>query len=261
MIYKQEPLLTVCVLDFKKEYETRICLESIRQHIKVPYYLILLDNGSNENYPWDLYKEGLCDVLISKSFSDGGGFGQTDLIRFSRTKFTLFVQNDQSLLYDIDGDAFKYFTYLLEYLGYHCVDLNGDQSYKGIWTDRAHLINTAFFNSLGPFPNYGPGLDHGKWNEQYLQETFSKNNYKIAHISPNLFQNNGKWSIRTAGDGLYKHRTDTKILFIEKQPTYKTETFPPFDDSDWQLALSGNWPKDGKIPNLWMKDSFTVWND
>lgn len=255
------PLASFLVLDFLKEKESRECLESIQKYALFPHQTIYLDNGGFDlEYPNQLYKDGLFDVLIRKKKGFGGGYGQTDLIRYCPTEFFFFVQNDQKLVQYLTLDHLNYFINLLNH-GYHCIDLNGDQSGKGIWTDRAHFMRTSVFNSLSPFPNGGPGLDHIKWNEQFLQEKFKSLNYKIAHLSPTSFVDCGKWSIREAGDGLYKHRTDTKILFIQKTPTYKTDVFPPFDEQDWELALSGKWPSEGKIPNLWQNNSFTIWND
>lgn len=249
------------VLDFKKHLETLKCLTSIKTRALFPHKIIYLDNGGyGEEYPNQLYNKGFCDVIIRKQKGMGGGFGQTDLIRFCDTEYFIFVQNDQELIQDITEHTIKYFVDALN-MGYHCIDLNGDQSRRGFWTDRAHMMKTSVFNNLGPFPNGGPGLDSVPWNEEFLSNKFKELNYKIAHIQPLFFRDLGKWSIREAGDGLYNHRTDTKIMFIEKTPTYKTDVFPPFDPEDWALALSGNWPKEGKVPNLWKDNVFKCWPD
>lgn len=251
--------ISFLVLDFLKPIETRNCLESIKKHALFPHLTILLDNGGNEQYPWDLYKEELCDTLISKKDGMGGGFGQTDLIRYCPTEYFFFIQNDQILIRDINRDIIDYFIKVLD-VGFHCIDLNGDQSRKGIWTDRAHFMRTSFFNSLGPFPNSGPGKDNGLWNEKYLQDKFINNNYKIAHIEPLFFQDEGRNSIRQAGDGLYKHNCDDKRLWILKFPTYVTEPYPPFDkELEWPRVLKGEWEQ-GSVPVNWAKHSFKYWN-
>lgn len=252
-----EPPLTVLVLDFRKEDETRACLESLRAHLKIPHKIVLLDNGGGQDYPWGLYREGLCDVLISKRVGRGGGYGQTDLFRWCDTRFALFVQQDQVLVHDIDQPTFDHLSALLASGQYDCVDLNGDQSGKGIWTDRAHLIETAFFNSLGPFPNGGPGLDAVPWNEAYLQRVFAERGYKIAHVTPAVFADCGKWSVREAGDGLYRHRCDQKGLWVLRRPTHRTEVYPPLNESEWRTMLAGEWI-DGAVPEAWKPHSFTV---
>lgn len=256
------PILTVAVLSFNKEQETRLCLESLRRHLKVPEsQIVLLENGSEAEYPWAFYREGLCDVVIIKRRGCGGGVGQTDLFRFSPSPYTLFVQCDQVLQYDITPKTFIDLMCLLEPLSpednghYQVVDLNGDQSGRGVWTDRAHLVKTEWFNGLGPFPNGGPGLDDVPWNEAYLQTKVTPR--RICHVQPTLFRDIGKWSVREAGDGLYRHECDTKRLYILKKPTYRTEVYPPFNDAEWERVLAGQWV-DGDIPEQWKPHSFTV---
>lgn len=254
-----KPDLSVLVLSFRRPSETRECLESIRNHVKIPYNLIYLENGGASDYAWELHKEGLCDVLISKWQGYGGGMGQIDIFRYCNTEYALFVQSDQTMEYDLTQDTFSTFVELLK--THECIDLNGDQSRKGIWTDRAHMVRTKLLNNMDLEKNagFGPGRDDGKWNEQYIQEVFANNNYKISHIRPVMFKDNGKWSTREAGDGLFQHRCDTKEMYIIKYPTYKTEVYPPFDESEWKLVLSGKWV-DGTIPNKWKPHSFKFWN-
>lgn len=248
---------TFAVLDFKKEQETRECLESIRKHAKFKHKIVYLDNGGNEDYSWQIYKDNLCDVLISKKIGKGAGFGQVDLFRFCDTKYIYFVQNDQTLINDITEETNKTFIDLINN-GFKCVGLNGDQSHKGIWTDRAHFMETSFFNSLAPFPCGGPGNDALPWNEAYMQKIFEEHAYKIAQIRPIFFQDNGKWSVREAGDGLYKHRCDSKEFFILKKPTFKTEIYPPFNEEEWRKALDGTW-ENGTIPEAWKDKAFSFW--
>src|ERR1041384_263136 len=127
------------VLDFKKSQETFNCVESIKKPALFPYTTIYLDNGGfDEEYPNELYKKGLCDVLVRKKNGMGGGYGQTDLIRYCPTEYFFFIQNDQELILDITQENINWFIELLNN-GYSCIDLNGDQSRSGIWTDRAHF--------------------------------------------------------------------------------------------------------------------------
>lgn len=273
-----EPQVSFLVLDFRKEPETRACLESIRRHAKLPHKTVLLDNGgsaalaiaeimadasdhslklSDPSYPWQLYQEGLCDTLISKRAGRGGGHGQTDLFRWCDTPYAIFVQNDQELVADIDEAAFAQMVSLLNTGLYQCIDLNGDQSGRGVWTDRAHLVRTDFFNGLGPFPNGGPGHDAAPWNEAYLQRVFAERGYRIFHAPQRAFIDCGRTSVREAGDGLYQHECDTKCLTVLKQPTHKTEVYPPFSDEEWSRVLAGQW-RDGDIPEQWKPHSFTI---
>lgn len=254
-------LLSFLVLDFLKEEESRICLESLKRHVKIPCKIIYLDNGGRQKYSWSFIENDLCDVLISKKNGNGGGFGQTDLFRYCDTEFAIFLQNDQELIQDITEETNNKFIELLNN-GYKCIDLNGDQSRRGAWTDRAHFIDVKFFNSLAPFPNGGPGpFHHLRWNENYLQEIFQKNNYQIAHVGPLYFKDCGKNSIRANPDGsLWEIKPDTKGVKLSNGPVKEKYVFPEFTDEEWNEVLtSQNWP-DWKIPQNLIKHSFHVWN-
>ena len=252
-----ESKVTFLVLDYKKEKETRDCLLSIKKYAKINHQIIYLDNGSNEDYPYHIYKDGLCDIFISKNKGNGGGFGQTDLIRFCNTEYFFFIQNDQELIIEINSETLNTFINLLK--TYNCIDLNGNQSNKGIWTDRAHFMKTKTFNDLAPFPNGGPGNELFQYNEGYIQEKFLEKNYSICHISPLFFKNNGAFSIREIEDGIFKHKTDTKQLWIIKTPTKRSSVFPPFSDEEWNKVINNQWVN-GDIPIKWLKHSFKYWN-
>lgn len=253
--------LTVLVLDFKKEIETRKCLESIRDLCTVPHKTVLLDNGGVSNYAWQLFKDGLCDTLISKRESLGGGVGQTDLFRWCDTQYALFVQQDQILEYEISQGVFNWLTNHL-HNGYRCVDLNGDQSNRLVWTDRAHLIETGFFNSTGPHPRGGTGPLHAEpWLEKYMQDVFSKPENKIFHVrNPIFFKDVGVWTIREQPDGsLSKLRTDTKQLWWITTPKEKY-VYPELSDEEWKTSIDGNWIG-GSIPEVYKQHSFNCWGD
>jgi hypothetical protein len=254
-------LSSFLVLDYCKYKETLECLESIKQHALFPHKTVHLDNGSNVAYPSTFLNEGLCDVLISKRTGDGGGFGQTDLFRWCDTPYAYFVQNDQKLIRDITEDTNNKFIELLNN-GYKCVDLNGDQSGRKVWTDRAHFIETKFFNSLAPFPNGGPGPNHHlRWNENYLQEVFSCNNFQIAHIGPLFFQDCGKLSIRKNPDGsIWEIRPDTKGVRLVNGPVRESYVFPEFTEQEWKKILDAQAWADWDIPENLKKHSFHVWN-
>ena len=259
MTYKP-PILTVAVLAYQKPHETYQCLTSLREHVKVPEsQVILLENGGEADYPWKMYQDGLCDALIVKRRGFGGGVGQTDLFRFSPSPYTLFVQCDQTLQYDITVKTFIDMMVLLEPDMYDVLDLNGDQSGRGVWTDRAHMVKTEWFNSLAPFPNGGPGLDGVPWNEAYLQTKVKPE--RICHVKPTLFRDIGKWSVREAGDGIFRHACDTKQVYVLKKPSQRNEVYPPFSNEEWGRVLAGEWV-DGDIPEAWKAHSFKVegWN-
>lgn len=256
------PILTVAVLGFKKPVEADLCLRSLRTHLKVAnHQLVYLDNGGGEDYPWQLYRDGLCDVLISKARGNGGGVGQTDLFRWSPSPYTLFVQEDQLLIRDITTQHFIEMAILLEPdddtgSGYDCIDLNGDQSNRGVWTDRAHLVKTGFFNGLAPFPNGGPGpLHHLRWNENYLQERVKPE--RIYHVKPAPFADRGVYTIREVGGGVVRMRTDTKQVWWDKRPT-ESYVFPEMSEAEWLSSINGTW-QPGAIPLAYRAHSFNCW--
>lgn len=252
--------LTVCVLDFKKSIETRQCLESIKTNLLVPHKTVLLDNGGGGEYGWQYYKEGLCDVFISKRDGQGGGVGQTDLFRWSDTKYTMFIQNDQVLQEQINESVYGWMLNKFNE-GFKCVDLAGDQGH-GIWSDRAHLIETAFFNSCGPHPRGGTGPLHAEpWLEKYMQEVFKRPENRIFHIqNPIFFRDCGIWTIRQQPDGsICRMRTDTKALWWESAPKEKY-VFPQMSESEWEKSIRGEWVN-GDIPKSYLKHSFNCWGE
>ena len=258
----QRPKFSFLVLDYYNEDGARHCLESIKQNNLYNYPVIYLDNGAfDKDYPNKFYQEGLIDTLIRHKNGLGGGCGQTDLYRFAESEYVAFLQSDQILNHQLGEKEIDYFISLLNN-GFDCIDLNGDQSQQGRWTDRAHIVKTDFINSLAPFPNGGPGkLHHLRWNENYLQEVFDKRGNKIAHIKPIVFIDNGRISIRENPDGSkWKHHPDTKQLWLISGPVKEQYIYPRFSSLEWKEVLESQKWQDGAIPEEEKPHSFHVWN-
>lgn len=261
-------LASILVLDFRKPEETRLCLESIQKFCNFHKKVIYLDNGSNQEYPWQFYKEGLCDVLICDHSSEGTGNGQERLFRNCITDWAFLMQNDQRLIYPINEEMVKGFINLIntEKLGY--IDLAGAQAGNKPhqFSDRFGFINVDLYLSIYKGEKGklgGPGkYNFNTYTEEYITRHFEKNNIKVAHFQ-SLVEDLGKTSIREIGDGLYSHRTDTKVLTVLKKPTYKTEVFPPFSQQEWSqvLAGEGDWFTIGQVPEIWKNNIFRVWPD
>lgn len=253
-------IVSALVLDFKKEAETRACLQSLRAHLKVPHQIIYQDNGSGESYPWDLYHEGLADIIISKRVGEGGGAGQLDLFRYCDTQYAYFVQSDQALQFDITPTIQDQFIKALEG-GAKAIDLNNDQSGSGRWTDRAHFIDGSWFNSLKVPVLGGPGPRHSeRWVENYMQEVFDSLGNPIVHVKPTFFADRGVWTVRELPDAsIVKMRTDTKEVHWLKVPT-KPYVFPELTDEEWARSFRGEWVN-GTVPEIYLKrgDSFNHW--
>lgn len=260
-----KPILSYLLLDYNRPEESLNCLISLYKHSKFSYQVIYLSNGGTQDYALSYYKNGWIDKLILNKENNGCGNGTVQLFDSCDTDFAIYVQVDQELAHDIDKNHIEtYKNVISDKYSYRCVDLAGAQAGSNTYSERAQFINVEFYKNIpkGIKNEYGgPGpFNMNRYTESYIQEYFKNNGYNVACTVP-LFKDNGKWSVRQIGDGEYKHRCDTKVLFIEKTPTYRTEVFPPFDGPDWELALSGNWPKEGKVPNLWKDNVFKHWPD
>jgi hypothetical protein len=256
--------VSILVLDYSKPAESKLLLNSIKQGCQFDYELIYLSNGGEQSYVFDYYKEGLIDKLILNKKNNGCGNGTVQLFDACETDYAFYIQNDQILNTYITQKHIEDFIGILNnrYYNYRCIDLAGAQAGKNKYSERAHFIDVNFYKSIykgekGQFAGPGP-YNHKKYVEQHIQEYFEKNRCQVYHTIP-MFIDNGKWSIREIGDGLYKHRADTKQLYILKKPSYITEVYPPFDkELEWPKVLAGEWV-DGDIPIAWQKHSFKCW--
>lgn len=256
--------VSILVLDYEKPFESKLLLDSIKTGCQFDYELIYLSNGGEQNYVFDYYKQGVIDKLILNKKNNGCGNATVQLFDSCETDFAFYIQVDQILNSYITQKHIEEFIKILNnrYYNYRCIDLAGAQAGKNKYSERANFIDVNFYKSLpkgekGKYGGPGPYNDK-KYVEQYVQEYFEQNKCQIYHTLP-LFIDNGKTSIREIGDGKYIHTCDTKILKVLKTPTYKTEIYPPLNDSEWERLLAGNWPPEGKIPEQWIKHSFKVW--
>lgn len=255
-------MVSFLVLDYKKPEETKKCLLSIKKYVQVPHEIIYLDNGSNDDYVWDFKKDGLADILISRSKNDGCGNSMERLYKNASFQYCFMLQSDQELITPITQPLVDNFISLLN-SSFGFIDLAGGQAGHGKYSDRFGFFNRDFYLSIykgeeGKLGGPGP-FNYNKYTEQYIQEYFTSNFIKVYHF-PSFVRDNGKWSIREIGDGIYKHRTDTKELTVLKTPTYKTAVYPPLNDEEWNLVLTNQW-KNGTIPEEWKNHSFLYWKD
>ncbi len=250
------------VSDYMRPGETLTLLLSIADKVKIPrdrYWVTLLDNGgTNSDVYTDAYEGGLIDQLVVRKTNTGGSWAMRDLAYLCQSEYAFLLQSDQFLKEEITETTIEYFKGLLN-SGYKCVDLAGCQcGEQNKYSDRAQFVWVDNYQQwVRGCKNFGPGPTQGDGphNEELIQVRFKAGDWKIAHVSPLFFADNGKWSIRQHPDGsITKHATDEKTLFIIKQPTKKIESMG-IDDESWELILSGKW-QDGSIPNSWKKDSF-----
>lgn len=265
-----EPLLSVLVLDYAKPYESRLCLESIKRHVKIKHNVIFCDNGSNEQYSFDFLKEGLIDRLIINRESTGLGLGTRDLFASSFGNVSLYMQNDQIFIRDLTEMEF---VGLVNQFGagdgvkkVGSISLAGQPCGQGIYSERAHLISTKFYKDMERsrvLGYHGAGKYHdGIWRERQIQDLYAKEN--LVHWMPPIapwVQDNGVYAVRDMGDGgVWLHRTDTKSVWVIVPPVEKNPAYPKMTDEEFEKAKLGQWI-DGDIPEVEKADSFHCWDD
>lgn len=252
------------ILDYSRPAQARILLESIKKYSKIDAPIIYLVNGAKKSeefeYALEFYRAGLIDELIILKQGLGGGLGHCDLFRWCRTPYLFFLQVDHELIQEIDPDTLDFFVNLIELDDYKYVDLAGNQG-QGKYSDRANFWRVSDFNELNVADNAGggPGIfTANRWNENYLQEKFKENDWKIAHLNPIFFKDCGKESVREYADGgKTLHFTDTKELFI-LNPLKEKNEWLNLESWEWVLVLENKWPP-GQIPVRDVPHSFKYW--
>lgn len=265
----RDPVLTVCVLDFCKPYESRLCLESIKRHVKIPHKVVFCDNGSGEDYPISFVREGLVDQLIVNRESTGLGLGTRDCMNASFSPYTMMMQNDQLFARDLTENDFDALTSQLgkEVDGKKIASINlaGRVAPVNQYSERGHIVFTTFYKQMernGELGYHGAGKYHnGPWREAQIQAIYAEQG--LIHWTPPTtpwVSDNGVFAVRDMGDSVYCHRTDTKALYVIVPPIGKRNpVYPKVSEDEWNTILFNLWP-DGKIPEQEVKDSFDCWS-
>jgi hypothetical protein len=153
----------------------------------------------------------------------------------------------------------------LRYDQYGCISLAGSPCGLDIYSDRCHLGKTDFFRSMDEwgdgFPDGGCGpLYSGSetYNENFIQRYFKEHGLLAPAINPPFVADNGKWSVRENADSsVWKHRTDTKELWLIKGPVKEKAEFPFLSDKEWEEVLeTQKW--EGRIPERELAHAFKV---
>ncbi len=258
-----EPLLTVAILDFKRESEAARLFDSLHRHLKVPAHIVYCHDGPPPLYVEQAYERGWIDTLITTKTPRGCGIQTRQLFQACMTPYVAYIQVDQYLIRDFDEQAFHGCLKALEDPTTFYVDLAGNQG-QGRPSERALLMERKKYLGIygiddvigGP----GPYADH-PWTEAALQAHMAHNNLRFATVNPVFFADNGKWSRRSYPcGGQTRHATDEKTLYIEK-PLMRRYDFPnlKLNDDEWVEVLEGRWPVEGKIPEADKANSFKVW--
>ncbi len=266
-----EPELSILVLDFAKPKETRLCLESIKRHVKFPVKVIYLHNGLAD-YPYEFYQVGLVDQFIQTQYNEGLGVGTRDLVGNCFSKYFMMLQNDQIIARDFEQREFdmicESFGEISSMNGFRTtksIGLAGHVAGQHIYSERCHIMETEFYKQMEreiPLSLGGAGPYHHQiWREEQIQNHYKDNRY-MHFVSPYpLVQDNGVWTIRDVGGGRVKMRTDTKAVWWLGLPT-EPYIFPEMTEQEWQDSIMGNW-KNGTIPQAYLdkKQSFNCWGE
>lgn len=269
----EAPILSVLVLDFLKEKETRDCLGSIKSHIKVPHEVIYLHNGSAD-YPYQLFKDGLIDRFIQTRVNGGLGLGTRDLFAAAFSPYSLLLQNDQQLIRDIDDKTFRHLVEMLDREIRHekwplatikSVSLAGPVGGRDMYSERLHLVKTLFYKAMEAadilgYGGAGPYHD-SVWRERQIQDYYRKHHFIHDTSISSFVQDNGFEAVRQNADGsLWVHKPDTKALKLISGPVKHRAVYPPLTEQEWTDVLSTqSWPE-WQIPEREKASSFKAWN-
>ena len=266
-----EPQVSFLVLDFQKPDLTRECLLSLRRHVKVSHKVIYLHNGLAA-HPMEFLANGLIDQLIMPRVNGGLGLGTRDLFAACFSPYAIYWQNDQIMGRDFEQRELDALIAALERpvlvsqrtRFVHSVSLAGAPCGPGVYSERAHFIETAFYREMEEFPlSYGGAgpYHHVQWREGQIQEFYERAG--LWHLTdwPPLSVDRGIWNIRDCAGGRVKMRTDTKAVWWIIPPT-APYVFPEMTEAEWAAAIAGQWVG-GTIPQAYLDkgQSFNCWGD
>lgn len=256
-----EPI-DILILDFNKQVESQILLDSLFEYIKFPVNIIFLDNGSLEDYSEIFLRKKLINQLIKNPKNEGLGTGTRQLFEASRNKYSLYIQNDQYLGRNFSETEIKGLINIFNLdQNIKSIALAGDVCGDSIYSERAHLINNEFYRSLEPLSEGGAGPKHNLiWREEQIQKIYKDNQYKHFIYQYPMFVDNGKRAIRQNPDGSqYIHFPDTKQLKVLVYPKEKF-IYPKWSDAEWERVIKTQYWPDWEIPENELKESFHFWN-
>ncbi len=84
--------LTVVILSWDGPDLTRRCVQAVRQHTRLPFELVIVDNGSRE--PVQRLVAELADRVVQNSINRGFSGGMNQGLQLARGTFVAFLNND-----------------------------------------------------------------------------------------------------------------------------------------------------------------------
>ena len=262
--------IDILVLDYNKPEETLTCLKSIQTSCIFPHRVILCSNGGAQDYIQEYYNQGYIDVLILNNKNEGLGFGTELLFKAARSKYVIYLQNDQYFRTYLAPTHIEHFkNWLEEDPSVKCLSLAGTPCGPNVYSERAHFISREFYLGLEDLGEDGKGFPRGgcgpywdgpeSYDEGYVQRIFKKHGWRVFSVDPQLVMDNGKTAIRETEDGgIFEHECDTKVLRVICSPKTRQKFPNDLTDEEWEQILKGEWPEEGKVPQKWKEHSFIV---
>lgn len=257
----------ILILDYNRPNELINLAASLHENANFDKKIVVLNNGGNGETADALLSQGLVDKVIHNKVNVGCGLGTLQLFAQCESEFAFYVQVDHKLQTTLAEKHIEIFKDKISFEDYFYVDVAGDQGH-GEYSERAQFIRKKDYLSASISAG-GPGpLEDLKWSEESLQEHMKKNDLTFfsyyepiteGHLFP-PFADCGWSSVRENPDGSkWEHKPDTKVLKCLQPPT-EIFTFPPLSEEEWETAIDGRWPDEGKIPQEWKDHSFEAWN-
>ncbi len=240
--------ISFLVLAFERAAETKLLLQSIKQHVKFDRYeVILLVNGGNQTSFLPLYQEGLCDKLILSRTNEGSGGGTVRLIQACATELFIYLQNDNFFQEDLTQEHLTLLKILLDTPDIAAVDFTGLVPRCHHFSERAFAAKKSYYlsNDLLRVGGTGP-FQHVRGTEPTFYDFFSRDKKYVASFS-SWIGDSGVYSIvETPCGGKLRIRTDTHELSIIEIPK---KPMPMFNLSgeEWDQIIAGKWVN-GTIP-------------
>lgn len=258
--------VSIAVLDYNRQKEANILLDSLAQNAKFDYDLVYVSNGGEQDYVWDFYKNGRINTLILQKEGEGCGIGTRRAFQSCMTDYVIYVQVDQFLAFPVGEDFVdSCIGYLKSDPKCFCIDLAGNQN-QGKFSERAAIFEREKYLSIPGINNVigGPGpYSNYEWGESFINNHLQSNGlYFATSKNTHIFGDNGKRSVRHYPcGGITLHYADEKTLFIIKPLKQKYDFHNlMLTESEWEEVFSGKWPKEGKIPEYWKDKSFKAWS-
>ncbi len=260
----EEPQVSFLVLDYQRPEAALTCLQSIRDRVKLDRYKVIYCHNGEAEYPHTLLRTGLIDELIVPRVNGGLGLGTRALFAACFSPLAIYWQVDQVMARDLDEYTVKALTGLFEHQPkVKSISLAGPVCGTGVYSERAHVISTAFYRDLEhklPLTHGGAGpWHHVMWREEQIQSYYRAHGYVHYTEATPFAIDNGRDAVRQNPDGsVWRHEPDTKRAWLVSGPVKEPYVYPKLSQREWNEVIATQaWPE-GKIPEDEVKDSFTV---